>query len=942
MSDSDPVTLEGQAVEEILKEARRSKELAKDFGALAWQKRDVLPNKRFLNNTLVSTLRHGYRQDKKMKDGSYLKYKQHMSSRRRIGGRSRFQSHHDPIEETGQEPEIVDYGEFDAMKYAEQCTGLYIRDSHKKHAKMREKFVEKSGNTSSDDSEESFTEYDDASTARGDDKTRRPDKFSSKWTDTGSADEYNDEPNEPSDSKDAKRSSAVRHLESDPGSEEESSLRSEYRKYENSRKKKKDATQPGTSRDYDSDNESDPSGTEQTKRMGPEIEKRKAENVSSGNNSGTESTDNSRQKNVTKKERKTKKLPVKGKDLMEIISNRSMYADIEELREKGEKVVDDDLPQSKFEKDRRKRTAIICSEKEIENEKEKKPKPSRTSSEKESQRHKSPEGYIKKSQGRTAMLYEDRDDDEESSASHHHERNSRSDRVRHDQSEGDRPVRHSRFEDERGRRENHRYHRGRGNFHRSDRGFGRGRESRLPDHDKGYQERSNSNARRRESNERESSSHRHSEERNRRNRSESPRKSDVDGFWRGKDKLEKDRKKTDQLDFDESTDISELGIPYKTVGDECKEEDDLFNNEHRNEFSGDRVSGFRSRRPYRGRPFNMRGFPFPRGRPFRGRPPFRGGGFPMMPMPVDPFYATFMQEFLKESGFEEWLKKKAKKFHRRHSDSDSSSSRSRSSHRRSHRSKRKKRRHSSYSDRSSSRSRSRHRSRSRSRRRYSSSSSRHRSSSRSRSRSYSRSRSRSRKHKSRSHSSRSNSRSRSRRKSYTRSRSRHSSHSKHSKSYGDRSWSRSKEKSVESKDVSSKSNKVSEQEAESTSALALEIVEEELLSSQALLKHKKSKKKEKHKTAKNKLQSSQNQFIVPGGDIVVKKRKKKSRRPKFKKTFVEASSTFDATEVMDFDVDDGEIIDSEAENVVINNENFENVSSDNGAAWSSEEEGEVF
>lgn len=139
----------------------------------------------------------------------------------------------------------------------------------------------------------------------------------------------------------------------------------------------------------------------------------------------------------------------------------------------------------------------------------------------------------------------------------------------------------------------------------------------------------------------------------------------------------------------------------------------------------------------------------------------------------------------------------------------------------------------------------------------------------------------------------------------------------------------------------SKSNQVPEPEAESTSALALEIVEEELLSSQAVMKHKKSKKKTKHKTAKTKPNASENQFIVPGGDIVVKKRKKKSRRPKFKKTFMEASSTFDKTEVLDFDVDDGEIIDSEAENVVINNENFENVSSDNGADWSSEEEGEV-
>jgi len=56
--------------------------------------------------------------------------------------------------------ENVDYGEFDAIKYSNECTGLYLRDSRRKHAKMKENFVEKTGKSSSE-SDESFTEYED-------------------------------------------------------------------------------------------------------------------------------------------------------------------------------------------------------------------------------------------------------------------------------------------------------------------------------------------------------------------------------------------------------------------------------------------------------------------------------------------------------------------------------------------------------------------------------------------------------------------------------------------------------------------------------------------------------------------------------------------------------------------------------------------------------------
>lgn len=92
-----------------------------------------------------------------------------MDSRRRGGGRGRFRATHDVAEddnenEEDQETKNVDYGEFDAIKYSDECTDLYIRDSHRKHARMKKNFVEKKKQESSSDSDESFTEYPDNAT----------------------------------------------------------------------------------------------------------------------------------------------------------------------------------------------------------------------------------------------------------------------------------------------------------------------------------------------------------------------------------------------------------------------------------------------------------------------------------------------------------------------------------------------------------------------------------------------------------------------------------------------------------------------------------------------------------------------------------------------------------------------------------------------------------
>ncbi|XP_022099553.1 uncharacterized protein LOC110984063 [Acanthaster planci] len=49
--------LERLAVEELMNEAKRAKERAQTMGTYGWQKRRATTNKRFLHNTLVSTLR---------------------------------------------------------------------------------------------------------------------------------------------------------------------------------------------------------------------------------------------------------------------------------------------------------------------------------------------------------------------------------------------------------------------------------------------------------------------------------------------------------------------------------------------------------------------------------------------------------------------------------------------------------------------------------------------------------------------------------------------------------------------------------------------------------------------------------------------------------------------------------------------------------------------
>lgn len=83
-----------------------------------------------------------------------------MEGRRRMGGRNRYRASHDSRDqEEPEEEEHIDYGEFDAIKYSEECTNLYIRDSHRKHARMKMNFVEKNKKDNSSDSDESFTEY---------------------------------------------------------------------------------------------------------------------------------------------------------------------------------------------------------------------------------------------------------------------------------------------------------------------------------------------------------------------------------------------------------------------------------------------------------------------------------------------------------------------------------------------------------------------------------------------------------------------------------------------------------------------------------------------------------------------------------------------------------------------------------------------------------------
>ncbi|XP_033631408.1 NKAP family protein UM04995-like [Asterias rubens] len=64
--------LERLAVEELVNEAKRAKERSQTLGSYAWAKRKVTTNKRFLHNTLVSTLRE-YRTDTRPHRRSFTK-----------------------------------------------------------------------------------------------------------------------------------------------------------------------------------------------------------------------------------------------------------------------------------------------------------------------------------------------------------------------------------------------------------------------------------------------------------------------------------------------------------------------------------------------------------------------------------------------------------------------------------------------------------------------------------------------------------------------------------------------------------------------------------------------------------------------------------------------------------------------------------------------------
>ena len=141
-------------------------------------------NTRFLNNTLVSTLRHSYREDCKRKDGSFRKFQHHMAGRGRGRGRGRGwhfnQQGSDYSDEDGEiqeeeeeEATNVDYGEFDAAKYSAQCTDMYVRDSQRKHARMRDQFVERRTPTSDTDN--------DSNSEEEEEKDSRDSRTEDKW-----------------------------------------------------------------------------------------------------------------------------------------------------------------------------------------------------------------------------------------------------------------------------------------------------------------------------------------------------------------------------------------------------------------------------------------------------------------------------------------------------------------------------------------------------------------------------------------------------------------------------------------------------------------------------------------------------------------------------------------------------------------------------------------
>lgn len=561
-------------------------------------------------------------------------------------------------------------------------------------------------------------------------------------------------------------------------------------------------------------------------------------------NSGTESAETHRQNKDERKQKhkKVRKLKVGGKDLLDIISNRSMYADIEELKGKGEAVSEDEdgISRSRFETGRRERTAV---------------------------------------------LYED-GVERRGRQSHVHER------VSHSQGEPE-PNVHSKKKFDK-------------NIVKKP------LEHRVDKEKRGSHKKLNIDE-----------------------RLDSRRDEETDNFWKGSGHKLYDREsRTKDRNSHSSTfhkhqrysspershsrpydHASRETVQYKTVGDECrelenKEEEDMQKGSDYCGGNGYRGSGYRSRRPFRGRPFT-RGYPFMRGRPVRGRGahPFMNS-FPMMPV-MNPFYATLMQEFLHETGFENWLKKKAKSSRRRsRSSSRSSRSHSRS---RSRRSRRKRRRHSSYSDssRSRSRSRSRRRSRSYSRRRYSSSSYSSRSRSRSRRRSRSRSRdyrSRSGRHRSSSYSDRSRSRSRSRRSSRDRSRSRRRKRS-HSTNSSKHSSSRHRSKSESKSESSSKAKELASASPE--------------IKPQKNNVRKKKRKKSRFSDAVDATDAKENEDIslLESQEINV--------------------DGHGVTEYLEEEtVEDDDLVASSGGLQDVD-DSLENVSSDNGEEWTSEEEGEV-
>lgn len=352
------------------------------------------------------------------------------------------------------------------------------------------------------------------------------------------------------------------------------------------------------------------------------------------------------------------------------------------------------------------------------------------------------------------------------------------------------------------------------------------------------------------------------------------------------------------------------------------------------------------RRQMRGRPF-LRPGAFYRGRPPRG---FRGG-FPMFPH-INPFCASLFSEidpYLLQKFIKQHRHKLLKKYKRYVCSSDSKSrSRSRSySRSRSHRYK-KKRRYSSGSDSSYSKDRSRSHSRrhsskksssysraysrrhtrshsrgstrsSRSKRKYSTSDYSSRSRSRSRSRTRSRSRSRTRSRSTARTRSRSRSRTRSGSKSRSISRSRSRSKSRGRSKYRKRSYNRDSSKNSQYEDSHRSHSR----------------------SSRKHKKHRKHKKSKHRKHSKSKHRSRKQSESAPDDEKNSDNEYKDSDKAAGKESSDSNSEIYVGNE--DFGINVEQVEESEGEIVSDDNDGLENVSEDNGEAWSSSsgEEGAV-